>query len=403
MKKLNIFLFLFFFSTALFAVNSITVISPNGGENWTIGCAYTIQWITATPMAVKIELYKDGNYYMTICNQVTSSQNSYPWTPPYSVIPAGTYKVKVSALSNTAVFDYSDNPFSINLGSITVTSPNGGEIWQYGTTHLILWNYNLCDNVRIELWKGGVYYSLITASTPCTGSFPWAITNSIAAGNDYKIKILSVNSNSSTSNIVYDYSDANFTIGSSSQCVNVLVPNGGELWIRGHTYTISWIDCVAEPVRIELWKAGAYYSLIAGSITGISFSWTIPNTIPSGTDYKVKVIGITNSSNYDFSDNNFFIIGPNAGTTQSTDKPLQIYPDPCSDHLSVKFLADLPGTLTFEVLKLTGGTALQELKAGAGADEVFQLNTSGLQNGGYVLLVKDTDGIIFKSLFFVRN
>lgn len=403
MKKFTIFLFMLFFSSALFAVNSITVISPNGGENWTIGCSYSIQWVTSTPISVKIELYKDGNYNMTICSQVAAGQNSYSWTPPPAVIPASTYKVKVTALSNTAVWDYSDNPFSINAGSITVVSPNGGEIWQYGTTHMILWDYTICSNVRIELWKAGAYYSLITASTPCTGSFPWAITNSIPAGNDYKIKILSVNSNSGTTNIVFDYSDADFTIGYNSQCITVLVPNGGEMWIRTHTYTISWIDCVAEPVRIELWKSGVYYTLIANSTTGSSSTWTIPATIPSGNDYKIKIIGITNSSNYDFSDNNFFIIGSNAGTPQSTGKPVQIYPDPCTDHLTVKFLTDLSGTLDIEVHKLSGGIALHELKAGASQDEAINLNTSNLQNGGYILIVKDNNGILFKSLFFVRQ
>lgn len=403
MKKFSIIFLLFFSLQAAFAVTSVTVIAPNGGENWTIGCPNTIQWVTSTPCPVKIELYKDGVFYMTICSQAASNTNSYTWTPPYSVLPAVTYKVKITTLNNIPGYDYSDNSFSINLGFLTVLSPNGGEIWQYGSTHLIQWNYNLCENVRIELWKGGQYYSLLSASAPCNGSFAWAITNSIPAGNDYKIKIISVLATNGSTNIVYDFSDADFTIGSNSQCIIVLTPNGGEFWIRGHTYNISWIDCNSAPVRIELWKAGNFFTLIANSYTGGPFSWTIPATIPSGNDYKIKVMGNSNTSSYDFSDNTFYIIGSTAANPMSPDQLVQVYPNPCSDRLTLKFLAAIPGTLSIEVMKLSGGTAVREIKAGALENEVYSLNTSNLGNGGYVLLLKDNEQVLSRTLFFVRQ
>ena len=52
--------------------------------------------------------------------------------------------------------------------------------------------------------------------------------------------------NSGTTNIVYDFSDANFTINTG--CITVLVPNGGENWYAGSSYGIAWIDCVSENV-----------------------------------------------------------------------------------------------------------------------------------------------------------
>jgi hypothetical protein len=215
--------------------------------------------------------------------------------------------VKITSLTNSVGYDFSNNNFTIGPGSITVVSPNGGEAWQKGTTHVITWTDNVCENVRIELWKGGVYNSLITASTPSTGSFTWAIpnNNTLANGNDYKVKIM-VPLNSGTTTTVYDFSDANFTIG--NQCLILLVPNGGEVWYGGGTYVIKWIDCIAENIRIELWKGGVYNSLICQSANG-SYTWTIPAAIVAGNDYKVKIIGGTNSSggNFDFSDANFTI------------------------------------------------------------------------------------------------
>ena len=208
-------------------------------------------------------IIQSRSFYLTICNQVPATQNSYSWTPPYGVVTGNDFKVKVTCLTNSSPgFDFSNANFSINLGTITVVSPNGGETWQIGSTHQILWNDNICENVRIELWKGGNLNTVITASTPSTGLYTWAIpsNNTIVPGNDYKIKIQSVAVNSNTTNIVYDFSDNNFTI-SQGYFITVTSPNGGEIWLRGTTHIITWIDNIPDNVRIELWKGGVIIPL----------------------------------------------------------------------------------------------------------------------------------------------
>ena len=64
---------------------------------------------------------------------------------------------------------------SLLPASITVTAPNGGESWQAGTTHDILWTSSgAIANVKIELsFDGGGLYSTIIASTPNDGSYSW--------------------------------------------------------------------------------------------------------------------------------------------------------------------------------------------------------------------------------------
>jgi hypothetical protein len=308
MKKISFSFLLLVLSLPLFSQNSmVTVITPNGGENWTIGCPYAVQWVSATPTPVKIELYKNGVFCLTICSQVPAGMSTYTWIPPYTLAAANTYKVKVTCLTNIAGFDFSNNEFSINPGNITVVSPNGGETWQKGSTHQILWTDNVCENVRIELWKGGVYNSLITPSTPSIGNFTWAIpnNNTLVPGNDYKIKIM-VQNNSATTNTVYDFSDANFTIG-SPQCLTLLVPNGGEVWFTGSSYQISWIACFSGNIRIELWKGGIFNSLICASATG-PYTWTIPAATVPGNNYRIKIIGVNSSNtNVDLSDADFTI------------------------------------------------------------------------------------------------
>jgi hypothetical protein len=61
--------------------------------------------------------------------------------------------------------------------SIRVISPNGGESWQAGLTHDILWTSSGgISDVKIELsFDGGSLWSTIIASTPNDGSYMWDI------------------------------------------------------------------------------------------------------------------------------------------------------------------------------------------------------------------------------------
>lgn len=76
-------------------------------------------------------------------------------------------------------------------GTITVTSPNGGESWMRGSTHDITWDYTIFgagDFVKIELIQDSTVISTISASTACDGTFSWEISEDLDYG-DYKIRI----------------------------------------------------------------------------------------------------------------------------------------------------------------------------------------------------------------------
>ena len=102
---------------------------------------------------------------------------------------------------------------SPGASSITVISPNGGEIWKQNTTHPITWNYTGSPGsaVKIELMKNGIFYQAIVASTPIgsagSGSYPWTIRTITKPGTTYRVRVTSTGN--STFN---DTSNANFTI-----------------------------------------------------------------------------------------------------------------------------------------------------------------------------------------------
>ncbi len=299
-----------------FSQTNPVVVAPNGGENWIIGCPYLIQWIASnTSGTVKIELYRNDVFNMTICSQVPPGMNSYSWIPPINIIPGNTFKVKITSLTSAASFDFSDGYFSINNGNITVNSPNGGEVWVKGTTHPILWTDNICDNVRIELWKGGVFNSLIAASVPSNGSFNWVVPNTatMIPGNDYKIKVMSVSGAAGTTSLVYDFSDNPFTIsaGQNTAFITLVTPNGGENWIMGCPYVIQWITAAVSPgpVLLELFKNDVFCMNICSQVPAGQnvFTWIPAFSLIPGNTYKVKATLLTSPGGFDFSNTSFSI------------------------------------------------------------------------------------------------
>jgi hypothetical protein len=91
--------------------------------------------------------------------------------------------------------------------SITVTSPNGGELWPAGSPQNITWSSTgLIANVKIEYSiDNGSNYATVMASTPNNGSYPWIVPNTISSNCLVRI--------SDASNAgIFDVSNAVFSI-----------------------------------------------------------------------------------------------------------------------------------------------------------------------------------------------
>jgi hypothetical protein len=91
--------------------------------------------------------------------------------------------------------------------TITVNSPNGGEIWYTGDNKNIIWSYQyVTGDVKIDISRdGGSSWSLITGSTPNNGSYNWTVTS--PASTQCRIRVTSLSYPS-----VSDMSNANFII-----------------------------------------------------------------------------------------------------------------------------------------------------------------------------------------------
>jgi hypothetical protein len=90
--------------------------------------------------------------------------------------------------------------------------------------------------------------------------------------------------------------------------ITVTSPNGGERWIKGTTYAITWTDNISGNVKIRLLNGSAVAAVIAASTPSDgSFDWTIPTSLADGRNYKVEVRSVDNATIKDQSDRRFTI------------------------------------------------------------------------------------------------
>jgi len=278
---------------------SITVTSPNGGENWVAGDQHNITWNSQGVNYVQIEYTTNGGISWITIISSTPSSGTYNWMVPNT--PSSNCKVKISDISNPLVYDQSNNAFSIIQPSITVTSPNGGESWLVGSVHNITWNSTNISNVKIEYsTNSGVSWITVINSTPSNGSYSWTIPYN--SSNNCRVKV-----SEATNSSIYDESDSDFSI--ILPAISVTSPNGGEVWEVNSTHDITWTSSNVIDVKIEL-SINNGASWISPPITPSTpstgtYSWVVSNTVSN--QCLVRISDVTNTDIIDISDSVFSI------------------------------------------------------------------------------------------------
>ncbi len=224
----------------------------------------------------------------------------------------GTFWIAYSGHEHDLNFGMSN--FKISSG-IRVISPNGGEQWRMGDTYTIWWEAGGdIRNVRIQLYKGGAFLYELAGKEISDGSYAWTVP-ALSEGNDYKISISDF-----SEPIVDDYSDGYFSIVRQGTTTHLTVtsPNGGEEWKKGEEYAIRWdTGNTGGTVGIYLYKGGMKYETIFASLGNDgSYAWTVPDTLVSDDDYKIRIQHDDEPSVYDESDDYFSITDQPRGQLQ---------------------------------------------------------------------------------------
>ncbi|MCP4150641.1 MAG: hypothetical protein GY757_23040 [bacterium] len=194
------------------------------------------------------------------------------------------------------------------IGSPTVTAPNGGESWPVGSSHNITWSSSESnDNITIQLsTNNGSSWSTITQSTSNDGSYSWTVPDSPSTTCLVSVEY-AANGNFS------DSSDAVFAItSSSSDSISVSSPNGGESWIAGSSHAITWSSTgTVGNVKIEYStnSGSSWTTVVSSTANDGTYSWTVPNAVSSTCMVRVSE---SDGSPGDSSDGFFSIVSPDS-------------------------------------------------------------------------------------------
>ncbi len=271
---------------------SITIISPSGGETLFIGDTYTISWQSEN-VGDYVKIGYEIDYYQYEITPSTYDDGSYEWSIEFDL--GQQCRIYVTSLSYNHISDYGEY-FTIDERYTNVNSPYGGERWYREETYTITWDSkNAGEYVAIELYTGGSYYSTITSNTVNDGSYSWTIPPNVDTKSNYNIRIQSVAFDS-----VYG-SSGYFTI--DERTVFIGSPSGGETWFLGETYPIYWeSDNAGRFVNIELYEDGEYFfTIVSGTENNGRYYWTVPENFNSGSQYSIKITSTYYDDVYEYS------------------------------------------------------------------------------------------------------
>jgi hypothetical protein len=279
-----------YFTIASTLGGTIEVLQPNAlNINWLRGNPYLISWIDDLSETVDLRLleYNSTGTLLSATTFASSvSGSTYIWNIPSGINIGSYYKLKIMSSVDNSIYDLSDNYFSISdtpsNAFITVSQPSLPNLeWVRGSTYLISWNDNIPGNVDLRLLKynehGAVTSATTFASNVSGSTYAWTIPSATSTGDYYKMKIMS-----SVDNSIYGLSTNYFKILDypSGGTIEVLQPKlSGIVWLRGHSYLISWLPSyLSGPVNIELWKGAVKAGNLAFNIDGSTWVWNIPAT-----------------------------------------------------------------------------------------------------------------------------
>jgi hypothetical protein len=152
--------------------------------------------------------YGEGQVYRA---SATPGANG-AWT---AVLPGGLTGLYATATATDAAGNTSEFSQAVPVtggpaGSIVVTTPNGGESWQTGSTRRIGWSSTgVSGNVSVSISRnGGASYDVIAASTLNDGALDWSVTGPATAQARVRVTGVANTSHTDESNGAFTIADA---------------------------------------------------------------------------------------------------------------------------------------------------------------------------------------------------
>lgn len=164
--------------------SSLRIVSPNGDEHWHGGGLYQIQWEDTNLISMRLDFTTDnGSSWNLLADSLPPSQTTYDWTTP--AVISNECRVRIADAIDRrpqATRDQSDTTFTIFLDTLTLFSPVGGEIWDVGSAHSIVWVANNLAQVSLDYStdSGATWNHIAQVPAPANG-YVWTVPEPASA------------------------------------------------------------------------------------------------------------------------------------------------------------------------------------------------------------------------------
>jgi len=305
------------------------VISPNGGETWTVGTSHDITWTWAgfaSPYSFVLKYSTDSgtNYAYTISANTGLITGTYAWSIPDAV--GSHLRIKVIQRGGS-LNDDSNLDFTIMAPSITVIQPDATAKWAVGENQQISWTQGvgtLISGGKLDIsyavnstnsdpatWNwtvNGTSLTPLLTDKPNNTATSWTWTNipAAAVGQYVAIKVEDRNSdgtvNSARTPQSRDYSDV-FAIGARVDSVTIPALTDATTYVNDQ-FSISWTNTGNIPAannEIYYYKEGSSSTLwtiaAAGTNPANPFVWSVPDDITWTVNIRVRDSRVPNNAN----------------------------------------------------------------------------------------------------------
>ena len=230
--------------------------------------------------------------------------------------------------------------------NFALTYPNGGELWQSGTTRTIIWTENASPQVALSIsFDNGSQWIPIAEVDGTEGYYHYQVPAVNSA--NCRIKIVNMLDGSQ-----FDTCDTSFSISSSSSQPKVLLsyPSAANIYLKvGDSVNLTWTRQNVIAVALEYSADdGQTWTEIVSNLQSDSYLWIVPDN-PS-TECRIKVRSQANSEVLDISDNvlsigKVLLMSPNGGEVITGDYSRSFqhtisWSAPGISHVNIEYSAD---------------------------------------------------------------
>jgi len=184
------------------------------------------------------------------------------------------------------------------------------------------------------------------------------------------------------------------------QPIQVISPNGGEIWFNNSTRIIKWLSTKARILKLEysLLNGNNWTSIgtVSTNDIGGTYLWNVPTGIDS-KNVRIRIKDIANNSIQDESDYDFTIINFTSLNKHNTTNNVQVFPKPNNGN----FVVDIENNRQVFSIKLfnLNGQTVFESKETTDFPLKIDIQSDQTKAGSYLLEIKGESEIHYRKIF----